>query len=133
VGTTNLFNNAGDLSTTFYTDSTPGVTNTHDRLGRVTTVNHGTNTTALVYNDAGQILSETRDGTTVTNSYDAFLRRSTLKFLISSSPEFTNTYACDAASRLTNVAFGAYSASYAYLSNSPLASTATFKDGQPRA
>jgi RHS repeat-associated protein len=129
VGTTNLFNNAGELSTTFYTDATAGMTNTHDRLGRVTTVNHGTNTTALVYNDAGHLLSETRDGLMVSNSYDGFLRRAAFRFLIAGTPQFTNTYVYDGASRLTNVGFGSYSASYAYLANSPLISSVTFKDG----
>jgi hypothetical protein len=48
----------------------------------------------------------------VSNSYDGFLRRSALRFLISGTPQVTNTYFYDGASRLTNVGFASYSASY---------------------
>jgi RHS repeat-associated protein len=64
----------------------------------------------------------------ITNAYDAFLRRSILAFSTNSgSPALTNIYGYDAASRLSSVSDGTYSATYAYLANSPLVSTVTFK------
>ncbi len=74
------FNNAGALETITYSDSTPGVTNTYNRLGRlVTNVCNGI-TTTFAYNLAGEQLSETfsggtLDGLSLTNAYDQYLRR----------------------------------------------------------
>jgi hypothetical protein len=51
----NLF---GSLATTVYTDGTPAVTNTFERLGRTATVVRNGMTDTLAYNTANQLLSE---------------------------------------------------------------------------
>jgi hypothetical protein len=57
----------------------------------------------------------------ITTDYEAFLRRGQFAFSTNSgSPAFTDTDACDTASRLSSVSDGTYSAAYGYLANSPL-------------
>ncbi|MEI6785350.1 MAG: type IV secretion protein Rhs, partial [Verrucomicrobiota bacterium] len=126
VTTTNTYNNAGDLGSITYNDSaTPGVTNTFDRLGRLATVFRDTTTTTLAYNDAGQQVSEFYaggpfTGFTVTNRYDAFLRRTNLSLLSWGNRLLSSASSFDAASRLQAVSDGTNSATYCYLANSPL-------------
>jgi len=127
-------NTAGDLASIAYTDSTPGVTKTYDRLGRLkTTVQNGV-TTTLAYNDAGQPVTESYSGgllsgVTVSNAYDGFLRRTGLAVYtnINYNPIYLTTFGYDAASRLKAVTNGANTAEYSYVDNSPLVSTITYK------
>jgi len=65
----------GVLATAGYSDSTPGITYTYDRLGRQATVVQNGMTATLAYNLAGETLSESYSGGTlgglsVTNGYD---------------------------------------------------------------
>jgi hypothetical protein len=60
----------------------------------------------------------------ITSGYEAFPRRG--QFALSTNtgwPLLTETYAYDAASRLSSVSDGTYSAAYGYLANSPLVNT----------
>ena len=133
VTTTYHTNAAGDIVATTYSDSTPAVTNNLDRLGRVTNVVDGTGSRLLVYNDAGRLTTDTTAagtlaGLSLSNNYDALLRRTGLAFRTNTgAPILSYSYGYDAASRLTNVNDGTYSASYSYLANSPLVSQLTFR------
>jgi RHS repeat-associated protein len=133
--TTYDYNSAGDLSTVSYSDGTPPVVNTYNRLGKLNTVTRDGMTTTLTYNDAGLPLSESYsggilDGLSITNGYDGYLRRTNLSLLNSSSSVLAATsYGYDAASRLQTVSDGTDSATYGYLNLSPLVETVTFKDG----
>jgi YD repeat-containing protein len=134
VTTTHSYNDAGDLRLVDYSDGTPDVSYVYDRRGRPTTITQGANTTALTYNDAGQLLSEAGtagilNGFTVTNVYDSLLRRASLVLRSNATTLFTHSYAYDSASRLTNVSDGTYSAAYSYLANSPLVSQISFQHG----
>jgi RHS repeat-associated protein len=102
------------------------MTNTYDRRGRPTTVVQGTNTTTLIYGDAGKLLSETCNGFTVTNTFDSLLRRSSLSVAGYSST--LTQYGYDATSRLQNVTNGNYTATYVFHTDSPLVNTITFKE-----
>jgi YD repeat-containing protein len=80
TNTTYLYNTAGDLGTAFYSDGTPGATNTYDRLGRRSLVVCGAITTSFVYDLANNLLSESNTGETIsaimaTNQFDSYLRR----------------------------------------------------------
>ena len=55
---------AGDLDWVAYSDGTPNVTNTLDRLGRPATVVCNCLTTTLGYNTVGALVSETTSGAT---------------------------------------------------------------------
>ena len=113
-----------------YSDGTPNVTNTLDRLGRPATVICNGMTTTLGYNTAGALVSETFSGGTlnglaVTNGYDARLRRTSVG--LNTQPSTLVQYGYDAASRLAGVTNGNYSAAYSFLANSPLVSQITFR------
>jgi RHS repeat-associated protein len=134
--TTYGFDNSGALNTISYSDSTPGITYTYDRLGRQATVLQNGMTGTFAYNTASELLSEsysggTLNGFSVTNSFDAFLRRASLSLRNQSSALQAVNYGYDAASRLQMVADNtgatAYSAAYTYLANSPLVSQIAFK------
>jgi hypothetical protein len=130
--TTYTTNALGDIVGITYSDPTPQVTFNLDRLGRATNIIDGTGTNYLVYHDSGLVLSVTNRGgplagLSITNGYDAFLRRSQLYFRTNGSPVFTNTYGFDAASRMTNLSDGTFSAGYTFLANSPLIGQVAFR------
>ncbi len=126
-------NSHGDLTEVSYND---GVTATvgyaYDRRGLQTTVTQGGNTTTRYHLDAGLSLGErysggTLGGLNVTNTFDSYLRRSTVSFRNGTTALGTSTYGYDTASRLTSVTDGTYSATYAYQTDSSLVDTLTFK------
>src|SRR5271157_1306461 len=128
------YNTAGDLATVSYSDSTPGVTNNYDRLGRKSTVVCGSTTTSFVYDLANDVLSESYtggvlNGLTVTNQFDADLRRTSVgPWNNGSSTLCQANYGYDNASRLASVSDGnGNSAAYSYLAFSPLVGQIVFK------
>ena len=126
ITTTYTTNSAGEIANVTYSDgATPNVTNTFDRAGRIIQVNQGTNLTSLLLNDAGQILSETLNGVTVTNTYDSLLRRASVA--MSGQSSTLTSYGFDAASRLSYATNGQFTTTYSYLANSPLVSQIVFK------
>ena len=136
ITTTYGYDYAGALSTINYSDSTPDVSYTRDRLGRPRTVLWSGITATFTNNLAGELMGEIYSGgllagLSVTNGYDQFLRRTQLAALNSTTPFLQHAFTFDNASRLQTVtdnsAGTAYSATYAYLANSPLVSQITFK------
>lgn len=133
VTTAYAYNGAGSLTNIAYSDTTPSVTNTYDRLGRLSTVQWTNITGTMTYNLANELLTESftggvLNGLSVTNGYDRFLRRTNLTALASSLLGRT-TYGYDAASRLATVSDGNNSATYSYFDNSPLVSQIRFTNG----
>lgn len=132
VVTTNTYDNAGQLATIDYSDSTPDVEFTYDRQGRQITSAAGGLTTTRTFNDAGQLLSESYsggvlDGLAVTNSYDGYLRRTNLSSYNASTLLSASLYGYDNASRLSTVSDGTNNATYGYLANSALVDSIVFK------
>jgi RHS repeat-associated protein len=135
--TTYKYDNAGGLTNVIYSDSTPGVTNVYDRLGRLSRASWTNITDTLTYNLANELLSESfsggiLNGLSVTNGYDADLRRTALAALQSNNPLIQQSFGFDAASRLSTVltvdgGLGTLSATYNYIANSPLVGQITFK------
>jgi len=105
IVTTYGYNPAGDLASVDYSDSTPDVSYTYDRLGRKTQVTDGAGTHDFTYNSAGQLLTESFPlaGVTVTNSYDTLLRRQSLDSGTGIPPI---QFAYDAASRFDGILQG---------------------------
>ncbi len=69
------------------------------------------------------------NGVAITNTYDTYLRRSTLSTL-GTSPTLTTTYGYDNASRLLTVNDGSsHVATYSYLANSPLVGQIVYSTG----
>src|SRR5271157_2789936 len=126
MNTTYLYNTAGDLGTNIYSDSTPGVTNNYDRLGRKSSVVCGATTTSFVYDLANDVLSESYtggvlNGLTVTNQFDTDLRRTSMGLWNGSATLCQAIYGYDNASRLASVGDGnGNSNKYSYLAYSPL-------------
>jgi RHS repeat-associated protein len=134
VTTTYGYDNAGGLSTVSYSDSTPGVTYTNDRLGRQSAASWNGITDTVSYNLASLLLGESFSGGTlagfaVTNQYDQFLRRTNLAALSSGSQFQAASYGYDHASRLLTVSDGVNTAGYNYLANSPLVGQIGFTNG----
>jgi uncharacterized protein RhaS with RHS repeats len=137
--TTYGYDNAGGLATVTYSDGiTPNVTNTYDRLGRITQIGGASSTESLTYNLANELLKESSsggplNGLSVTNGYDQYLRRTNLALNAQLSTLNSTAYGYDAASRLQTVSQLStltpqpISAAYTYLANSPLVSQITFK------
>ena len=133
ITTTYTYDYAGQLTQTSYDDSvTPTAYTSYDRQGRVLTLGDGTLTTTRTYNDAGQLLAESHsggvlDGLAITNSYDAFLRRTNLSAFNVSTQLTASIYGYDYASRLATVSDGTNNATYGYLANSALVDSIVFK------
>jgi YD repeat-containing protein len=117
VTTTYSNNPAGDLAAVKYTDTTQGLTNSYDRMGRKTSVSHGPTTISLAYDWANDLLSESYlggalNGLTVTNQFDPDLRRVNMALLNGGAELSQAIYAYDNASRLASVSDGVNSAAY---------------------
>jgi RHS repeat-associated protein len=125
-------NPAGELWVVNYSDTTPDVTNSYDRRGRLTNILSGATSLTKSYNDANNPLRETYsggplDGLSVTSGYDALLRRTNLSILDASSTLLASiAYSYDDASRLLTVGDGTHSATYDYLDNSSLVEQIVF-------
>jgi RHS repeat-associated protein len=131
ITTTDGYDNAGGLNNVSYSDSTPAVTTTFDRLGHASSVVCNGMTDTLTYNLANQLLTESfsggsLNGLSVTNGYDQFLRRTNLTALASGVLNQA-AYGYDNASRLLSVSDGTNNANYSYVANSPLVNQVVFK------
>jgi len=128
--------NTAELLTVNYSDSTPDVTFTYDRLGRSKTVADGLGSRTFAYNAALQPLSETISGlysATITRNYAAsgVVGRPTG---LTTGALYTQTYGYDTKGRYNftgwtvNALSG--SATYTYVANSDLLGTLTTGSGQ---
>jgi RHS repeat-associated protein len=130
------YDNAGGLSTVSYSDSTPGLGYGYDRQGHQIAVTNGATVCNWTFNDLGQMTSESYtggplDGVSVTNGYDALLRRTNLTALAGGIRLSSANYGYDTVSRLQTVSDGTNSASYGYVENSPLVGNIVFqRNGQ---
>ncbi len=128
---------AGRLTGIDYSDTTPDVTYTLNRLGQVTGISDGIGTRILSVATDGRKLSETyssgqMSGTSITTDYDALLRRETFS-MSTGGPSYNVTWGYDGASRLATVASGAETTHYTYAANSGLVtSLTTSRSGTPR-
>jgi YD repeat-containing protein len=125
------YNTAGDLATVIYSDSTPGITNTYDRLGRKNSVACGDTTTSFAYDLANDVLSESYSGgilggLTVTNTFDTDLRWTGVALLNGATKIYQANYGYDDASRLATVSDGTNAAAYTYLAFSSLVGQVVF-------
>ena len=129
IVTTNAYDNLGELTGVSYSDATTPLAWAYDRMGRKTQCT-GSGTHSFVWNDIGQLLSETYIATNLEyNSslqygYDALQRPRTLKNL---SLGTVTSYGYDAASRLQTVSDGTNTAAYGYIPNSSLVGNIVFQ------
>ena len=127
----------GRLTGVNYSDTTPDVTYTLNRLGQVTTISDGIGIRTLNVATDGRPLSETHDsgllsGTSMTTGYDALLRRETFS-TSTRGPAFDVTWGYDGVSRLSTVTSGSETNTYAYAANSGLVTGLSIvRGGTPR-
>jgi RHS repeat-associated protein len=134
VTTNYSYNTAGDLTGIDYSDSTPDVTFAYDRAGRPRTRTDASGTCNWTYNTFGQLEDEAYtagllNGLSLDRSFDSLARLSSLSALSVSSVLNQTGYSYDAASRLDTVTQGVNTATYAYVPNSPLVGSVTFRNG----
>lgn len=128
--TTYAYNTGGLLSGTTYSDTTPAVTLTYDRQGRVLTTTDAAGMLTRTYHASGQLQNETYSGGLldtlgITRSFD-MLNRQNGRGLPAAS--LSTVYAYDDASRLLTVTAGANSATYGYAANANLIETIALKN-----
>jgi len=134
VTTTYSYNNAGEMEGVSYNDSTtPNVSYSYDRRGRVVQLGRNGITTTLTYGEGGQLLREaytggTLDGLSITNIYDSLLRRTNVSVKNGTIVLTGTGYSYDNASRFLSVTDGTNSATYSYAANSPLVGQIEFKN-----
>lgn len=114
----------GRLTGVDYSDSTPDVTYTLNRLGQITGITDGIGTRSRTVTTDGRVLSESHSagllaGSSLGLGYDGFLRRQTVT-ASTGGPSFTVTGSYDGASRLQSVASGPNVTTYSYAVNSGL-------------
>ncbi len=130
--------NTTELTSIDYSDTTPDVTFSYDRLGRQSTVTDGLGSRTFAYNAALQPLTETISGLynkTITRNYatSGVIGRPTG---LTTGTDYTVTYDYDATGRFDEVGWsvlaGTYSgtANYGYVANSDLIGSLTTTAGQ---
>lgn len=115
--TTYGYNDAGDLAHLTYSDATPSVHHTHDRLGRVARTVDAAGQLDLDYSpESGRLIGETYTGSgllsgrTVARAYDSLQRPAAL----ATDSGYALAYDYDSTGRLHQVQQGFHHARYAY-------------------
>ena len=114
------YNAAGDLVLTDYSDATPDVSLSCDRLGRSVTTTDASGIRTFGYHLAGAVQSETYGnsgplaGQSVSRTFDGFYR---LGSLSSTGLPASVAYAYDSVSRLREISQASHAATYAYTPN----------------
>jgi RHS repeat-associated protein len=126
--TTYGYNEADEVDSIDYSDSTADITFTYDRQDRYKTIVQGSATTTLFYTDDGHLYATTTQGG-VLNELDLartfdILGRSESVYL---PGVFTNQFGYEGASRLLSVTNGLHTATYSYLTKSSLVTNILFR------
>jgi RHS repeat-associated protein len=133
IVTTYGYDSMGDLRTVDYSDATPDVAFTFDRLGRPLTRTDAAGTCTWAYHANGQLDTEIYSGgllagLSLDRDFDSLSRLSGVSALSSQPSALSSvTYGYDAASRLSSVTTGPNTATYGYLPNSSLVGSVIFK------
>ena len=129
LATTYSYNLAGDMTGIDYSDSTPDVSFTYNRLGQQVTVTDAVGSRTFGYNGVFQLTSEAITGIynkTINRGYDSLGRSSGMNI----STEYDVDYSYDSVGRfstLTNDPNGTNETyTYSYLANSNLISSITY-------
>ncbi len=120
---------AGELLTITYSDSTPAVTNTYNRLGQLVSVFDATGMRSLHY-QRDQIVTEAYDsgvfsGFTLLRDYDDWARQTVLGIINPIGELYRVTYGYDDASRINNVTSDSTVIHYSFHKDSELVHTVT--------
>ena len=133
ITTTYSYDNGGSQTGVNYSDgTTPAVSYTLDRTGRVTAVTDASGSRTLSYNADGTLANETIPyivNGAVGYTYDSLGRRTELQLNQNSAAVFANSYTYDAMSRLATVSDGTNTVTYSRISGNNLLNTTTITAG----
>ncbi|MBX3410800.1 MAG: RHS repeat-associated core domain-containing protein [Phycisphaeraceae bacterium] len=134
VHTNYTYTSGGVLQAIDYSDSTPDVAYSYNRLGRLVGVTDGVGTRTLSYDDAGRMLEEdftsgVLDPVQILNQYDQRLRRDHHQLKVGGTEVSHVQFGYETnSSRLASVTKnGTHRAEYAYLAGDGLLHTTTYK------
>ncbi|MBI2437215.1 MAG: hypothetical protein HYV36_00160 [Lentisphaerae bacterium] len=135
--TTYSYNSAGDLSGVDYSDSTPDVSFTYDRLGRQKTASSSVSAHAFAYNGlllATETIVSSAGTNVIARSYDSLSRSIGFSVAGVADPGYSVAYNYDPLGRFssvtsTNVGGALCAATYSYLANSDLIETLSTDNG----
>ena len=129
VETAYAYDFLGQLMNIDYSDSTPDVVFTYDRLGRQKTIIDALGTRTNVYNDLALLEEQRPDGEVLTRSYDSLGRPSGLSL----DNGYSLSYAYSEVGRFSSITSAMLTAittvNYVYLPDSDLLSGWTIQDG----
>ena len=128
VVTSYAYNAAGDLTGISYSDSTPAVTLSYNRLGQKTSVTDAVGSRSFAYNSTFDLTSEAISGLyskTISRAYDSLGRASGLSI----GSEYNVGYSYDSVGRFASLTNGSDAFTCSYLANSNLVSSITYPNG----
>ena len=130
IVTTYIYDTLDNLVSVDYSDTTPDIVYTRDRLGNVLlAVTDGVATNAYAYNRFGQVTNEVQNGTTIARSYDALGRATGYAIGDGVAAGSAVSYAYDTLGRFASVSSGTNIFAYSYLPGSDLVSGMTANTG----
>ena len=130
ISTDYAYDALGNLVSLDYSDETPDITYTRDRLGNVlSVVCIGVSTNLYAYSRLGQLTNEVQNGTTIVRSYDTLGRETGYAIGDGVAAGSATLYAYDELGRFSAVSSKANVFSYSYLPGSDLVSGMTANTG----
>lgn len=126
---TYLYDNGARQTGIDYSDGTPNISYTLNRLGQIVGITDASGTRNLAVTTSGQVQSETHNegllnGATITNSHNALLRRNAFSVTTDAQP-FGVGFTYDGYSRLATVVSGTDTSTYNYQTDSSLLGSVT--------
>ena len=130
VTTDYAYDEQGRLISKTYSDATPNVSLSYDRLGHtLSAVCAGVSTNFYTYNRLGQLTNEVQNGTTIARTYDVLGRPTGYVIGDGVASGSMASYSYDALGRFASVSSGTNVFSYSYLPGSSLVSGMTANTG----
>ena len=132
VTTTYGYDNAGTQNSIDYSDSTPDISFTYNRMGQLASVTDAAGTRTNTYDANLRLASSTLPYILNGNleyTYDALGRRSSVKLMQDTTEKLNTAYTYDAMSRIATVSDGTNTAEYTRLSGTNLLNTVAVRQG----
>ena len=132
ITTTYGYDNAGQQNSIDYSDTTPDISMTYDRMGQAKTVTDASGTRTNIY-DANLRLASSTVPHILNNkleyTYDSLGRMASMKLMENTTQKLINSYTYDAMSRIATVSDGTNTAEYSRLPGTSLLNNVTVKQG----
>ncbi len=135
ITTTYGYDNAGSQNSIDYSDTTPDISFTYNRMGQLATVTDASGTRTNTYDANLRLASSSIPYILSGNgkleyAYDTLGRMSSMKLMENSTQKLINSYSYDAMSRIATVSDGTNTAEYTRLSGTNLLNSVVVKQGE---